>query len=92
MKKDLEAKQQCIESLETQNITLNKSQNEKDDEIHRQYTRIESMNEECRRNKEEIAKLQELLIRKQDAALSENEKEKNWLDKKTMYELDESDW
>ena len=34
-KKDLEAKQQCIESLEIQNIVLNKSRNKKDDEIYR---------------------------------------------------------
>ena len=50
--------------MEAQNITLNKSQNENDDKIHWQCTAIESINEECHWNKDEIAKLQELLIRK----------------------------
>ena len=34
MKKDVESKQQCIESLETRNIALNQIWNEKDDEIY----------------------------------------------------------
>ena len=60
------------------NIALNQIQNKKDDETYQQSKKIESLKEEYYRDKDEIAKLRELL----------NKKEKDWLDKKTMYESD----
>ena len=79
MEKDIDSKQWHIKSLETRNIILNQSRNEKDDEIYQQSKIIKSLKEECHRYKDKITKLGELL----------NEKEKDQLNKKTMYKSDE---
>ena len=60
-KKELELKQRHIESLETMNIKLNQTRNDKDEEIHQQCKIIKSINEERRRDKDEISKLKKLL-------------------------------
>ena len=67
MKKDLESKQQCIESLETRNIQLNQIRNDKDEEINQQCKIIKSINNEIEK-------------------IKKNNKEKEQLDKKKMYE------
>ena len=67
---------------------MNQIRNEKDDKTHQQCKIIKSTKEEWHRDKEEIAKLRELLKRKQNTVLIKSEKEKDWLDKKTMHESD----
>ena len=73
MKKDLELKQQCIKLLEIRNIALNQIRNEKDEEMCQQCKTIESIKEECCRDKDKITKLRELLKEKQIKIQQETE-------------------
>ena len=66
MEKDIQSKQHRIESLEIRNIALNQIRNQKDDETYQQSKIIESMKEEHHQDKEEIAKLGELLNEKEN--------------------------